>query len=148
MQKTIIAIIFSTLPAQLYAYCDGGKYPDISVSEEIQKTEFIVIGTVKSRKIVVDPKEDPEGYEAEIFHVDVEKTLYGAPPAYLDKQFLRLYNDNTSSRFPMDEGQKYLLFVSSGSDGFWVNSCGNSGKLNVSMEVIKGIQLIVGDHHK
>lgn len=140
--KILMVIGLLLYSTQLFAYCEGG-YPNISVSDEIKKCEFIVIGTVVSRHIVVDPVEDPEGYEAEIFHVEVENILSGNPKDYLIKPYLSLYNYNASSRFPMTVGEKYILFVYSGNDGFWINSCGNSDTYNEAKETINEIKKII-----
>ena len=139
MRFLLIAILLC-ISGQLYAYCEGGKYPNISVAEEIKESKFVVVGKVTSRRIVVDSESDPEGYEAEIFQVSVESVLRGRPPKYVMGQYLSLFNFNASSRFPMAVGEKYLLFVSSGSDGFWINSCGNSAEFADSQETIRLIK--------
>lgn len=146
MRKIIIFIVLLGFSSQLFAYCDGG-YPNVTVADEIKETNFIVIGKVTSRKIIVDPIEDPEGYEAELFQVKVESVLYGTPPEYVIKGYLTLHNANTSSRFNMDIGESYLMFVSDYMDGFFINSCGNSGTVTERKEIIKTIQKIVGDKH-
>jgi len=133
-------LLYST---QLYAYCEGGKYPNISVSKEIKECEFIVIGKVVSRHIVVDPIEDPEGYEAEIFHIEVESILNGHPQDSMIKPYLAVYNGNDSGRFIMHVGEKYLLFVYSGNDGFWINSCGNSDTYTRGKETINEIKKLL-----
>ena len=144
MKKIIILIALLGFSSKLFAYCDGG-YPNITVADEIKEANFVAIGKVTSRKIVVDPIEDPEGYEAELFQVEIENVLYGTPPEYVVKGYLTLYNVNTSSRFNMDVGESYIMFVSEYWDGFYINSCGNSGTVIKSKEVIKTIQKIVGD---
>lgn len=144
MRNIIIQITLLGFSSQLFAYCDGG-YPNVTVVDEIKKANFVAIGKVTSRKIVVDPTEDPEGYEAELFQVEIGKVLYGTPPGYMVKGYLTLHSINTSSRFNMDVGESYLMFVSESSDGFYINSCGNSGAVIKSKEIIKTIQKIVGD---
>ena len=139
-KRFLLITVFLCISGQLYAYCEGGKYPNISVAEEIMESKFIIVGKVTSRRIVVDPESDPEGYEAEIFQVSIESVLHGHPPKYVMRQYLSLFNSNDSSRFPMIVGEKYLLFVSSGSDGFWINSCGNSDNFNDSREKISIIK--------
>jgi hypothetical protein len=140
--KILMVMALLLYSEQLYAYCEGG-YPNVSVSDEIKKCEFIVIGTVVSRYIVVDPIENPEGYEAEIFHIEIESILNGTPKDNLIKPYLSLYNFNASSRFPMTVGEKYILFVYAGNDGFWINSCGNSDTYNSGKEIINEIKKIL-----
>jgi hypothetical protein len=139
----LLAIIFICFSSQLHAYCEGGKYPNISVSDEIKQTSFIIIGTVTQRLLVVDPINDPEGYEAELFHVKVERILYGKPPVYITDQYLTLYNFNASSRYLMEVGEKHLLFVSANQDGFRINSCGNSTD-SIEIKTIQTIKELVG----
>jgi hypothetical protein len=141
MNKTLAAIFISIISNSVYAYCDGG-YPNISVAEELKKSEFVIIGSTSSRKILVDPIENPQGYEAEIFQVKVERVLSGKPKEYVTKEYLTIYNYNASSRFPMELGKKYLLFVSEGADGYWVNSCGNSNEIEQSQNTVELIKKI------
>ncbi len=150
IMKTIIIALIALLiySAPLHAYCEGGKYQNISVSEEIKKCDFIIIGTVVSRKIVVDPVEDPIGYEAEIFDVEVESILYGTPKEKLTKPSLSVYNENTSARYPMIVGEKYLLFVYLDNVGFWINSCGNSTLYKKSEEPIAEIKRNIGQNNR
>lgn len=140
VKRFLLITVLLFVSGHLYAYCEGGKYPNISVTEEITKSEYIVVGTVTSRRILVDPESDPKGYEAEIFQVKVESVIHGHPPKYVTRQYLTIFNYNDSSRFPMRIGEKYLLFVSSGSDGFWINSCGNSDIFTNSRENLNKIK--------
>jgi hypothetical protein len=73
------AIILIFISATAFAWCEN--YPDISIADEMKKSDFVVIGTVTTRLIVVDPIEDPEGYEAEIFKFRIEEVLSGLKPA-------------------------------------------------------------------
>ncbi len=134
----IITISFALLliSTNLFAYCD--KYPEISVAQEIERSKFVVIGTVISRMIVVDPLKDPEGYEAEIFKFKIEKTLKGQPG-----KIISLYNVNSSARFPMEVNKKYFLFVDTDEDGYWVNSCGTSKKYQDSAKVMDEVKRLL-----
>lgn len=139
MNKILAAIFISLISNSVYAYCDGG-YPNISVAEELKESEFVLIGSTISRKILVDPIEDPKGYEAEIFQVKVERVVSGKPKEYVTKEYLTLYNYNASSRFLMEIGKKYFLFVSEGADGYWINSCGNSSEIEPSQNAVELIK--------
>jgi hypothetical protein len=146
MRKMLLASILMCISSQLFAYCEGG-YPNISLANEIAKADFIIIGKVTSRRIVVDPKEDPQGYEAELFQIKVNSILNGNPKQNIIKPYLTVYNNNDSSRFVMDVGETYLLFVYDGMDGRWVNSCGNSDTYKESAEKINTIKKLVGAKH-
>jgi hypothetical protein len=135
MRKLTLAILGFFFSGCAFAFCSGGKYPNIGVAEEMRESDFIVIGTLSAMKIVVDPVEDPEGYEAQLFQVKISKILRGTPPKYAMQSYFTVFNVNTSARFPIgpeDLGKQYLLFVRSSPDGYWINSCGNSDELDKS----------------
>lgn len=140
MKSLFGTIILISISATAFAWCE--KYPDISIAEELKKSDFVVIGTVSSRLIVVDPVEDPEGYEAEIFKFKIEEALSGNP-----KKEIRLYNENNSGRFPMEVGKKYFIFVRTGDDGYWVDSCGNSEEYYKSAKIISEVKKLLKKAH-
>lgn len=128
-----LSILFCTLffSNVAWALCSGG-YPSVTVGQEVREARFVMIGRPTKLFYVRDIVEDPDGYEATLIQVKVEKILYGKAPAYATRNYITLHNVNTSARFPMDEkdyGKPFVLFVSEGPDGYWVNSCGNSGEL-------------------
>jgi hypothetical protein len=139
----LLALTFSTAGSAA-ALCTAG-YPNISLSRELKESDFVIIGTLMSYRRVVDP-EDPEGYEATLYQVHVDRALRGQVRAYARKAYLTVYNENTSARFPFDEpptsgkGKRYLMLVRSGPDGYWVDACGHSGELEQSRKTVRLIQ--------
>jgi hypothetical protein len=139
----LLAALLSS-PGMASAFCDRG-YPDISLSRELKESEFVIVGRPTSYRRVVDP-EDPEGYVATLYRVQVEQVLRGRVPAHARRSGLTIYNGNTSARFPFDdpaasgEGKRYLMLVRSGPDGYWVDACGHSGELEKSRETIRRIR--------
>lgn len=128
-----------------WAYCEGGRYPNVTVSQELRSTPLVVVGSVVNRMIVVDPIEDPAGYEAEIFSVRIERVVHGALPAGVKPGFtMSVRNENTSARFPMNVGMRYLLFVSHDFGEIWINSCGNSVDMARADPVMKQIRRVKG----
>jgi hypothetical protein len=53
--------------------------------------------------------------------------------------FFDLFSEDNSSRFPMDVGHKYLVFVMKRDDAFFVSNCGNSGELDERMETVRAL---------
>jgi len=141
MKFVFASIILIFMSVTAFAWCPN--YPDISIAEELKRSDFVAVGTVISRFIVVDPVEDPEGYEAEIFKFKIEQTLSGNP-----KKEIFLYNENNSGRFPMEVGKKYFIFVSTGKNGYWVDSCGNSDEFKTSSNVIAKVKKLLNKAHK
>jgi hypothetical protein len=136
VSRLLAALLLLSCAGPASAYCEGGRYPNVTVQEEIPEADFIVIGTVTNRRIVVDTVEDPEGYEAELFQVEIEDVIRGTPPDHAMKPYLTIYEENASSRFGMEVGVRYLLFVSASADGYYINSCGNSGVLSESADIL------------
>jgi hypothetical protein len=124
----LCALIFSEAAS---AHCEGG-YPNVTVGQEVREAQFVIVGRPTKLSYVRDIVEDPDGYEATLIQVKVDKILYGKAPAYATRSYITLHNVNTAARFPMDEqdyGKPFVLFVYEGTDGYWVNSCGNSDHL-------------------
>jgi hypothetical protein len=143
MRRIILGAILLGLSGGAGAYCEGGRYPNITIAEELKESDFVIVGRLESRMLVVDPVEDPQGYEAVLYKVKIEQVLHGQPPEYATKMYLTIVNENSSARFPIyekDIGKEYLMFVYSGPDGYWVNSCGNSDELSKSKEKIDQIK--------
>lgn len=141
----LLAALLSA-PGLASAFCAGG-YPNISLLREVKESEFVIIGTLVSYRRVVDP-EDPEGYDATLYRVHVDKVLHGRVPANARKSWLTIYNENTSARFPFDDpagpgkGKPYLMLVRSGPDGYWVGACGHSGELEKAGKTVLAIKRI------
>ncbi len=113
-----------------WALCEGG-YPNLSVAQEARDARLVVIARPQTFELVRDVAEDPDGYVATRIHLAIDAVLRGMPPEPGKAGFLTILNPNTSARFPMDErdaGTSRLLFIREGEDGYWVDSCGHSGK--------------------
>ncbi|QWT20151.1 hypothetical protein KPL74_20700 [Bacillus sp. NP157] len=101
------------------AACYSG-HPDIR--SERRDSEFVILGNVTSSKDVMS-KDEPEFVDQTVYTVAVLHSFKGKPA-----RNIKIKSVNTSTRFPMDIGQTYLLFVMSDTDGgYFVDSCGNSG---------------------
>ncbi|WP_157971336.1 hypothetical protein [Dyella sp. C9] len=101
-----------------------------SVSEEYAAAPWVLIGRVTATRDVESP-DDPGFYGWTIYDVEVVETLKGLPP-----HRIKLQSENTSARFPMDNGKQYLLFVrfhteeTAGGERLpqnYIDNCGNSG---------------------
>jgi hypothetical protein len=116
---------------------------EMPVSEEIGLTEVIAIGKVVRSRLVVSP-DDPEGYEATIYTVQVERVLKGRLPSKV-----KLYSSNTTSRYFMERGERHILFLTSafaemvGISDYFVDNCGNSSTLPKGDAVVKQVEAIL-----
>jgi hypothetical protein len=117
-----------------------------SVPEEYASVPWILIGRVIASRDVASP-DDPGFYDWTIYDVEVVETLKGKPP-----HRIKLESENTSARFPMDKGRRYLLFVShsntiemAGSEKLpqdYVDNCGNSGAVEEVEPTIRKVRAL------
>lgn len=94
-----------------------------ALADEFARTA-VVVARVHSARDVQDDPDDPAGISATLYTIDVTERLHGALARRLE-----LRSDNTSSRFPMEPGRRYLLFVRRAKDHFYIDACGNSAEL-------------------
>ena len=78
---------------------------------------------------------DPGSITATRYAVRVQRTLRGRAPAAI-----ALHSENTSARFPMDTGERYLLFVSRDASGrYFVDACGHSARLTEARAAMRAL---------
>jgi hypothetical protein len=72
-----------------------------------------------------------------MYRVQVDKIYRGkiAPKTVI-------FSENSSGRFPMEEGHKYLLFISMEGGRLVVDNCGNSALLSNSDELVRQVALL------
>lgn len=105
-----------------HAACLSGHH---GLADEFAQTT-VVVAEVRSVREVQDDREDPASISATLYAIAVIEHLRGTPLL----RSLELRSDNTSSRFPMTQGRRYLLFVRQAPDGpLYIDACGHSGEL-------------------
>jgi len=106
----------------------------ISISSEYRTSKAVVIGTVMSEKIV---PETTDGFfdDGTTYRVRVDRTFRGELPVTVN-----IFSENTSGRFPMDVGSKYLMFVYAAHGRLLIDYCGNSGLLSKSSQVLQQVE--------
>jgi hypothetical protein len=128
MKNQISFAFLSLLPlvfAQTsFAMCLDGRHP--SVEQELKSSAIVAVVQVSGGRDIPDPS-DPDGISSTFYDVAIIKTFKGFPG-----HRIKLTSENTSSRFPMDIGKKYLVFVTKMSELYFVDSCGNSRELSRS----------------
>jgi hypothetical protein len=116
---------------------------EMPVAEEIGLTKVIAIGKVMSSRNVADP-EDPEGDEATIYTIQIERVLKGHIPSQI-----RLYSSNTTARYWMEVGESHILFLTRewkenrNFADYFVDNCGNSSTLPRGDAVLKQVEEIL-----
>jgi hypothetical protein len=116
------------------ALCLDGRKP--TVLNEYNDAVFVGVGIVASKRDLASD-DDPEGVSKTIYTVNVEKVFKGK-----SRKLVYVASENTSSRFPMEVGIKYLIFLRSADGELFVDSCGNSGVLDQRADevaLLKGV---------
>jgi len=143
LYRFFILVLASFISAEAYGLCLDGKRS--SVNSEFNASNIVILGLVTSSQDISSP-DDPQGIDKTIYDIKVEHYFKGT-----NNTNLKITSENTSSRFPMNVGTKYLLFLKSFSANgeFFVDSCGNSGEIeNKKTEIDNLSKFSTHDHGK
>jgi hypothetical protein len=110
-------------------------YP--SISSEVRKSQAVFIGVVLAERVVPANSDNLDGT---VYSIRVEEVLRGSLPPRVE-----IFSENSSGRFPMTKGTKYLLFVHRAQAQLSVDNCGNSGPLPEKAEVLAEVRRLVGN---
>ena len=113
------------------ASCEDG-HP--SVQKEFRGSKVVLLGSVTSSRDVSSP-DDPSGVDFVIYSLKVERSFKGKVA-----RVIKVSSENTTSRFPMDIGKSYLVFLYNDGDGYFVDNCGNSGEEQDSTGAIQEVE--------
>jgi hypothetical protein len=103
--------------------------PQPTVACEFLDSQAVFVGTVISTETTPSNGYFDEGWTYEL---NVQK-LYRGP----NTKTIKVFTANNSARFPLDNGQKYVLFVSMEQGRLVVYGCGNSALFSRAQETIK-----------
>jgi len=163
MLLCVLAILVIT-PRMTYAYCAGWDKslpnydPDYySVSHEYKRSMYVVeaeairetwLGEDGKPKALVPPFQSgsprPWGFDPYMgtyYDVAVLRVFKGKPPAHL-----RLFSENSTARFWLDIGKKYVLFVDTNTfdapidSQLSIDTCGNSGVLPPAQKILQNVE--------
>jgi len=122
-----MALIGSAWPS--HSACIDG-HP--SVVQEYNKSYLIFIGEVISEK---ETEESGDYYDGTTYTLRIIELIKGTK-----RQFVDIFSENSSARFPMKIGNKYILLVYESDGRIEVDNCGNSGKLPQQDGVLKTLR--------
>ena len=151
-----VAIV--TAPGAASAYCAGGDrtLPNYrpnyySVPLEFRRAEFVIEGLV-TRETWIDDEGKPKALAAPFgsgekrpwglaapyvgawYDIRVLRRFKGQAPSHL-----RLFSENSTARFWLNEGHRYLLFISEEAfddpvrRAMTIDTCGNSARSNAAL---------------
>ena len=116
--RAVAVSALALIPSSALALC----LLDTRLPVEFERSDAVLIGTVTATRHVGETK---GYYEGDFYTVKVQEVFRGTVP-----ETIRVFTENTSGRFPMLVGAKYLLFVDrQPDDRFMVDNCGNSAVL-------------------
>lgn len=115
-----------------HALCSDQRHPGVTAEFKTSATVLMAI-VVSSRD--ESSQDDPQGIADTVYTVRVLDVFKGKPGSSLE-----ITSENTSSRFPMTVGKKYLLFVNNNGETHFVDSCGRSGLLTDRMPELQAVK--------
>ena len=113
----------------------------IPLEKEFRTAHVVAIGTVVAEREV--PAPFTGSLEGTSYRFKIEETLRGRRYKTLD-----LFSENTSGRFPMDVGHRYLVFVGRHRRTFSVSNCGSSGELPEQSHILAALRKKARDEGK
>lgn len=134
VKKIILAVFWAINISHAYALCLDGRHPNVEY--EYSKSKYVVVATAVDSKTIVDV-DDPAGIAATIYAINVENVYKGKPT-----RTLHLVSENTSGRFEMELGHKYLLFIMGEMGNFYIDNCGNSGLVKARDAETRNLKLL------
>jgi|SRR5579859_3043163 len=128
-----VALLLATLSRGLYC---GRGHP--SPQQEFALSELVFTG------LVVDSSTAPDSgswMDGTIYRVQPLEVFRGNP----DK-VVRLFSENSTGRFPMTVGAKYLVFADSEFGRLGIDNCGNSAPLNHAQRALTIVRTLSRTH--
>lgn len=131
---TMIAIGLAIASGPAFGLCTDGRDPQWR--EEFADSDIVATGTVAEAHRVVDEK-DPGGYVATIYGIRIREIFRGRIPRRLHVQ-----SENNTSRFAMDPGVTYLLFLKrdAASGPYFIDNCGNSAPVDQAQPMLSTLR--------
>jgi hypothetical protein len=111
-----------------------------SVGEEYRNSKAVVLARLVGQREVPETS-DGFYFDGTIYRIKIERTFRGSIGADAE-----IFSENSSGRFPMVVGSKYLLFINERHDRQLVDYCGNSGMLSRRGKELREIERLAARH--
>jgi hypothetical protein len=109
----------------------------VRVCTEFFRSENVVVAKVLSKRRIPDTP-DPNNVEGWFYKVEIAKSFRG--DAFPDGE---IYTGNDETKFPMEVGHSYLLFVNRNQQGRAApDMCGNSAELSKAGDALAALDAI------
>lgn len=122
----------------------GASGYHVPLEQEVRTSVSILVGKVVSVRRIRDESTEPGAYSAFVYTVHVEQQLKGKSPSVFT-----VYDENTSARYPMNPGERHLLFIRTWpykivNADFQIDSCGNSDVLPQGDGILRDVKALLG----
>jgi hypothetical protein len=105
------------------AQCQDSR---LTVSQELHDAGATLVGTVEAARPVPDSSFHMDGVN---YLVHVDRMIKGK---VVSTENVTIFSENSPTKFPMQVGKQYLLFVHLNYNTYEVDNCGNSGLLEAA----------------
>jgi len=125
-------VVLFACAARVPGYC---PVPALRANGEFFKSDVIVVGTVLTVREVSASGDDPGGW---YYGLQINETFRGTA-----RERFTVYTENSSGRFPLRQGETYLLFARWENGRYEIGNCGNSELLSratKSIQILKNLK--------
>lgn len=123
MKHLIVSLAIAAAAVPCLGQCQADR---ISLNQELRGAGTTVVGTVEAAIPVPDSSFHLDGID---YIVHVDRVIKGRT---IDSDVVHVFSENSPSKFPMQSGKQYLLFLHRNYNTYEVDNCGNSGLLEAS----------------
>lgn len=123
MKTLIVSLAIAAASATCLAQCQSNR---ISLNEELKDAGTTMVATVQYAQPVPDSSFHLDGID---YVVHVDRVLKGR---MISSDVVHIFSENSPTKFPMQTGKQYLLFVHRNFNDYEVDNCGNSGLLQAA----------------
>jgi hypothetical protein len=123
MKTLFVSLAIAAASATCLAQCQSNR---ISLNQELKNAGTTMVATVEAAYPVPDSSFHLDGID---YVVHVDRVLKGR---MVNTDVVHIFSENSPTKFPMQTGKQYLLFVHSNFNVYEVDNCGNSGLLQAS----------------
>jgi hypothetical protein len=123
MKSWVVSLAIAAASATCLAQCQSNR---ISLNQELHQAGTTMVATVEAAVPVPDSSFHMDGIN---YIVHVDRVIKGR---MVDRDVVEIFSENSPTKFPMQTGKQYLLFVHRNYNTYEVDNCGNSGLLEAS----------------
>lgn len=123
MKSFVVTLAVVAASATCLAQCQSNR---ITLSQELHDAGTTMVGTVESAQPVPDSSFHLDGID---YVVHVDRVIKGR---MITTDTVHIFSENSPTKFPMQAGKQYLLFVHRNYNDYEVDNCGNSGLLQAA----------------